>query len=282
VVNIQGKIMFIREVEAFIEEDLGYDDVSCTIVPDRPVEAVIFTKETCVIAGINEAKSILCYFGIQAETEYKNGDLLKAGETIFRLKGGAVPILRAERLTLNFLAHLSGIATLTRQCVDAVKKHSSSTRVACTRKTTPGIRKFEKLAVIAGGGDPHRFNLSDSVMIKDNHIKLLGIQAAIEAAKKTGFTRKIEVEVESAEDAVLAAALGVDIIMLDNMQPEKIIQTLKILQEKGLRSSVLIEASGGISQENLEAYAKTGVDVISMGSLIHKSNWIDMSLEITS
>jgi nicotinate-nucleotide pyrophosphorylase (carboxylating) len=117
-------------------------------------------------------------------------------------------------------------------------------------------------------------------MIKDNHVKLMGIEAAIEAAKKTSFTRKIEVEVESVENAVLAAELGADIIMLDNMQPEAIQKTLQTLNRKGLRDPVIVEASGGISQENLESYAKTGVDVISMGSLIHKSRWIDMSLEI--
>lgn len=274
--------MLIREVESFIEEDLGYDDVSCTIVPDRPAEAIIFTKEDCTVAGISEAASIFCYFGIQAETDFKDGDHLSKGDTIFRLRGGAVSILRAERLSLNFLGHLSGIATLTRSCVDVVREHSESTRVACTRKTTPGIRKFEKLAVAAGGGDTHRFNLSDALMIKDNHIKLMGIEAAIKAARKTSFTRKIEVEVESAEDAVLAAKLGADIVMLDNMQPEAIKETLALLEEKGLRKSVLIEASGGISPSNLEDYAKTGVDVISMGSLIHKSRWIDISLEIVN
>lgn len=272
--------MLIREIESFIEEDLGYDDVSCTIVPDMPSKAIIFTKEDCTVAGIDEAMSIFYYFGIQTETDFKDGDRLSKGDIIFRLRGGAVSILRAERVSLNFLGHLSGIATLTRACVDIVRKHSETTRVACTRKTTPGIRKFEKLAVAAAGGDTHRFNLSDAVMIKDNHIKLMGMEAAIKAAKKTSFTRKIEVEVESAQDAVLAAGLGADIIMLDNMQPEAVKETLKILKEKGLRNSVIVEASGGISQSNLEAYAKTGVDVISMGSLIHKSSWIDVSLEM--
>lgn len=272
--------MFIREIESFIEEDLGYDDVSCTIVPDRTVEAVIFTKENCTVAGIDEAASILYYFGIQAETDFKDGDQIRKGDVIFRLRGGAVSILRAERISLNFLGHLSGIATLTRRCTDIVRKHSETTRVACTRKTTPGIRKFEKLAVAAGGGDTHRFNLSDAVMIKDNHVKLMGIEAAINAARKTSFTRKIEVEVESAEDAVFAAGLKVDIIMLDNMQPDEIKKTLAILKEKGLRESVLIEASGGITIENLGEYAKIGVDVISMGSLIHRSRWIDVSLEM--
>jgi nicotinate-nucleotide pyrophosphorylase (carboxylating) len=274
--------MLIKEIESFIEEDLGYDDVSCTIVPDRPAEAFIFIKEDCIIAGIKEVLSILAYLGIQAETNFKDGDNLKVGDIVFRLKGGAVSILRAERLTLNFLGHLSGIATLTRNCVNIVRKHSETTRVACTRKTTPGIRKFEKLAVAAGGGDTHRFNLSDSVMIKDNHIKLMGIEAAIKAAKKTSFTRKIEVEVESAEDVIFAAKMGADIVMLDNMQPEEIHKTLELLKKEGLRDSVIVEASGGISQANLGIYAKTGVDVISMGSLIHKSSWIDISLEIVN
>ncbi len=272
--------MFIKDVENFIEEDMGYDDVSCTIVPNISAIAIISTKEDCIVAGIKEAESIFCYFGIQSETTLQDGDSLKKGDIIFKLNGRAVSILRAERLTLNFLSHLSGIATLTRACVDIVRKHSDTTRVACTRKTTPGLRKFEKMAVVAGGGDPHRFNLSDLVMIKDNHLKLMGLEAAIKASRKTSFTRKIEVEVESSEDALLAAKLRADIIMLDNMQPEKILETLELLKEKGLRDSVIIEASGKISQANLEIYAKTGVDVISMGSLVHKSRWIDINLEM--
>lgn len=273
--------MFITEIERFIEEDLGNDDISCTIVPDKPTEAVIFTKEACTVAGIREAKDIFNYLGVRAETTLKDGDELEIGETIFRLKGGAVSILRAERLALNFLGHLSGIATFTSSCVKLVRKHSKSIRVAGTRKTTPGMRKFEKRAVVSGRGDPHRFNLSDSIMIKDNHIQLMGIEAAIKAAQASSFTKKIDVEVESAEDAVLAATLGADIIMLDNMDPAEIENTLKTLEEKGLRKSVLIEASGGISRDNLEEYAKTGVDVISMGALVHKARWIDVSLEIT-
>lgn len=274
--------MLIKEIESFIEEDLGHDDISCTLVPDEPAEAVIFTKEACTVAGIPEARAIFSYLGVRAETDLKDGDRLREGDVIFRLEAGAVSILRGERLALNFLGHLSGIATLTRACVDTVRQHSEHTRVACTRKTTPGIRKFEKRAVIAGGGDPHRFNLSDTIMIKDNHVKIMGIEAAIKSARRASFTRKIEVEVESAEDAALAAKMGADIIMLDNMKPEEVLDTLKALEKKGLRDSVLVEASGGISPDNLEGYAKTGVDVISMGSLIHRARWIDISLEMVN
>ncbi|HJH29005.1 MAG TPA: carboxylating nicotinate-nucleotide diphosphorylase [Methanosarcinaceae archaeon] len=273
--------MLIREIEQFIDEDLGYNDISCTVVPDETTDATIFTKENCTLAGLDVAEAFFNYFKINAKTAYFNGDDVHAGDVIFTLSGSTVSILRAERLVLNFLGHLIGIATLTRSCVNKVEP-LSQVRIACTRKTTPGIRKFEKMAVVAGGGDAHRFNLSDSIMLKDNHIKMMGIEAAIESAKKmASFTQKIEVEVESTDDAILAASMGVDIIMLDNMEPGEVIRTVETLKRKGLRDSVIIEASGGITSDNVVEFAKTGVDVISMGSLIHKANWIDVSLEFS-
>ncbi len=154
-------------------------------------------------------------------------------------------------------------------------------RIACTRKTTPGFRKFEKKAVIAGGGDPHRFNLSDAVMIKDNHLAVLGLEKAVKAAQRmASFTTKIEVEVEKVDDAVHAAVLGVDIIMFDNMTTDKIEQSIVSITEKGLRKGIILEASGGISLENLAEYASTGVNVISIGALTHSSRWLDMSMKI--
>jgi nicotinate-nucleotide pyrophosphorylase (carboxylating) len=271
--------MFIGDIERFLKEDLGYNDISCHLVPDRDSNAIIFAKEDCTVAGIDIASSIFDYLGITATAKHIDGDLLVKDDVIFDLHGSSVSILRAERLVLNFLGHLSGIATTTRRCVDLARKHSNA-RIACTRKTTPGIREYEKLAVIAGGGDPHRFNLSDSIMIKDNHVKMMGVEAAIKSAKKkASFTQKIEVEVESTKDALLAAEYGADIIMLDNMSPGTIIKTISSLREASISDHILIEASGGVDASNLEAYAKTGVDVISMGSLIHKSSWIDVSLE---
>jgi len=172
---------------------------------------------------------------------------------------------------------MSGIATLTRQYVEK----AAGPRIACTRKTTPGFRKFEKKAVIAGGGDPHRFNLSDAIMIKDNHIEVIGLEKAIIAAKKAAsFTRKIEVEVETVADAVRAAQMGVDIIMFDNMNANEIIKAVKSLKEKMLRDTIILEASGGITIENVDKYGVTGVDVISIGALTHSSNWLDISLRI--
>ncbi|MFP4655501.1 MAG: carboxylating nicotinate-nucleotide diphosphorylase [Methanohalobium sp.] len=275
--------MLIREIELFIEEDIGYNDISCTMVPDTCYNAAIFTKQECTLAGIDVAKSIFTYFDIDAESEFSNGDRVYPDDIIFKISGSAVSLLRAERLVLNFLGHMCGIATLTRNCVNTVRRYSDKTKVACTRKTTPGIRKFEKKAVFAGGGDPHRYNLSDAVMVKDNHIKILGFEEAVNnALELASFTQKVEVEVESVDEAVKAAQMGVDIIMLDNMKPDEIIHTIQVLKNKGLNDNVILEVSGGISPENLEEYAKTDVDVISMGSLIYMSQWIDISMEIST
>jgi nicotinate-nucleotide pyrophosphorylase (carboxylating) len=274
--------MLITDIEYFLEEDLGYNDISCTLVPDREVEATIFTKEECVLAGTDVARSFFDYFGISAVTTHADGDRVPEGGIIFSLRGSSVSILRTERIVLNFLGHLCGIATLTRRCVDAVAKISDA-RVACTRKTTPGLRKYEKLAVVAGGGDPHRFNLSDTVMIKDNHVGMMGIEAAIRSARqKASFTQKIEVEVESTADALQAAALGADIIMLDNMDPHQAAETMACLKKARIPRHIMIEVSGGIGPDNLAGYASTGVNVISMGSLVHQARWIDISLEFSS
>jgi len=270
--------MLNSELERFIQEDLGPYDLSCTLVPEREVEAAILAKEDCTLAGIDVAISIFKYFGLQAIPSHSDGDQIRAGETIISLRGNSVSMLRAERLSLNFLGHLSGIATMTNRCVQIVRSFSDA-RVACTRKTVPGMRSLEKLAVVAGGGDTHRFSLSDCIMLKDNHIALMGFEAAIsEAKKRVSFTQKIEVEVETMDEALLVASLGVDMIMLDNMSPAEVLRTVHTLKKEGLREHVIIEVSGNITIENLEEYAKTDVDVISMGSLIHAARWIDLSM----
>jgi nicotinate-nucleotide pyrophosphorylase (carboxylating) len=269
--------MLLTELERFVEEDTGYDDVSCNIIPDCRVQAEVIAKEFGIVAGLSEATQIFEYFEIFSTTDFEDGDLVKENDIIFSLDGGSRSILKAERLALNFLGRMSGIATLTRQYVE----RAGGPRIACTRKTTPGFRKFEKKAVIAGGGDPHRFNLSDAVMIKDNHIAVTGLEKAITAAKKgASFTRKIEVEVETVDDSVMAAQMGVDIIMFDNMTVNEIQKAVKTLEEKGLRDNIILEASGGILIENVDEYGRTGVDVISIGALTHSSNWIDISLRI--
>lgn len=274
-------MIFTREIESFLEEDMGYNDISCRLVPQRYVEAIIFAKEDCVLAGLEVAEAFFDYLDINYSTEFTEGDAVSKGGVIFSVSGSSLSILRAERPVLNFLGHLCGIASNTRKSVEIARSKSADVRIACTRKTTPGLRKYEKMAVIAGGGDPHRFNLSDTIMIKDNHVKMMGMEAAISSAKRmAGFTQKVEIEVESAADARKAVVLGADIVMLDNMEPAQVEETVELLKKMPLPQHVIIEVSGEINNENLQDYAGTGADVISMGSLIHKSRWIDVSLEI--
>ncbi|MBO4302251.1 carboxylating nicotinate-nucleotide diphosphorylase [Methanosarcinaceae archaeon] len=275
------------EAERFLDEDLRYEDISCTLVPSVETDADIFVKEPCVLSGTEMAETILNYMGISYEKQADDGDRLSQGDVIFRLHGNSVSVLRAERLVLNFLSHLSGVATETSEYVsvaaDACRKAGVGIvpKIACTRKTMPGLRKYEKEAVRDGGGDAHRNDLSDCVMIKDNHIAVMGLENAVRSAReKASFTKKIDVETESPEDAVSAAALGADIVMLDNMRPDMIRKTVRMLEEAGLRDRIILEASGGIHKGNLEEYAVTGIDVISISAIVTQAKWIDISLDV--
>ena len=270
--------MLSSELERFVAEDLGQCDDSSRLVPETPARAAIIAREDCIISGLAEAEEILDYFGLDYETLYGDGEFVPAGSVVLCISGSARAILQAERLTLNFLARMSGISTTTRECVLSA---GGSVRIAATRKTTPGFRAFEKKAVFLGGGDRHRFNLSDAVLIKDNHIRILGLEECLRRAKEcASFTKKIEVEVESLEEMTLAARGGADIIMFDNMSPEMIERCVELLREMGLREQVLLEASGGINPTNIRQYADCGVDVISLGALTKDARWIDLSLEM--
>ena len=269
--------MLPSELERFVAEDIGEWDLSSSIVTDINARAVLLAKEDCIISGLSEAGEILGYFGLDADQLYNDGEFLSSGSVIMIVQGSSRKILQAERLVLNFLARMSGISTLTRDCV--LRAHG--VKVAATRKTTPGFRIYEKRAVFFGGGDPHRFNLSDSVLIKDNHIKLMGLEECVRAARRqASFTKKIEVEVEDLNAMQRAADLGVDIIMFDNMLPSEIKKGVEILKQKGQRERVVLEASGNITLDDLEEYAGSGIDVISLGMLTRNARWIDISLEI--
>ncbi|MGD0951746.1 MAG: carboxylating nicotinate-nucleotide diphosphorylase [Methanotrichaceae archaeon] len=269
--------MLPSELERFVAEDIGEWDLSSSIVTDINARAVLLAKEDCIISGLSEAGEILGYFGLDADQLYNDGEFLSSGSVIMIVQGSSRKILQAERLVLNFLARMSGISTLTRDCV--LRAHG--VKVAATRKTTPGFRIYEKRAVFFGGGDTHRFNLSDSVLIKDNHIKLMGLEECVRAARRqASFTKKIEVEVEDLNAMQRAADLGVDIIMFDNMLPSEIKKGVEILKQKGQRERVVLEASGNITLDDLEEYAGSGIDVISLGMLTRNARWIDISLEI--
>jgi nicotinate-nucleotide pyrophosphorylase (carboxylating) len=269
--------MYTFELERFIEEDLGGDDDSTGIVPQVPAIARIVCKEDGVLAGLEEACAVFTYFRADVETAREDGARVRKGDVVLTIRGNADDILRAERLALNFLGRMSGIATLTARCV----AQSGGVRVAATRKTTPGFRRFEKKAVKLGGGDAHRYDLSAAVMIKDNHIALMGLEEAVAAAKKAAsFAKKIEIEVESVADAVRAAKLGVDIIMFDNMKPKAIAEGVKKVRKVDPR--IIIEASGGITTDNIGEYARAGVDVVSLGALTRDAQWLDFSLDMAT
>ncbi len=270
--------MITSEIEVFLREDTGDFDVFHSSLPDEIIRARIIAKEDGILAGLEEVVRIFGYCGISPSRKRVDGDKITGGDVIIDLEGSSRAILQNERVALNILGRMSGIATLTRACVDLVK-HTGA-RIACTRKTTPGFRRFEKNAVMLGGGDPHRFNLTDAIMIKDNHIRIYGMDEAYKVAKDVSFVKKIEIEVENAGDAVRAAKLGADIIMFDNMDVRSIKDAMSVLDAKKLRDSVILESSGGISTDNLVEYAETGVDVISLGMITHSARWLDFSLNV--
>jgi len=270
--------MNVSEIELFLREDIGDFDLFHELLPDNVAKANIVAKEDGVLAGLEEATRILHYCGIPATRRQDDGATIGEGDVVLKLGGGARAILQSERVTLNFLGRMSGIATLTRRCAEVVA--GTDVKIACTRKTTPGFRRFEKKAVAIGGGDPHRFCLSDAVMIKDNHIKIYGMEMAYKYARDAGFTKTVEIEVGNAEDAMRAAKLGADIVMFDNMDPREITEAISVLDRQGLCDYVMLEASGGITLDNLALYAETGVDVISIGALTHAAQWLDFSLEV--
>ncbi|MHC1635830.1 MAG: carboxylating nicotinate-nucleotide diphosphorylase [Candidatus Methanospirareceae archaeon] len=273
--------MFRREIEAFLEEDIGYANYEEIIIPDKECEAEIRAKESGIIAGLEEAEQIFEYLSVETTSRFKDGDAIKSGDVVMNVRGKGVDILRAERLVLNFLGRMSGIATLTNAFIKEARKVNKNVKIAGTRKTTPGFRKYEKKAIMIGGGDPHRGGLYDAVIIKDNYIRLMGMEEALRRARrKSSFVRKIEVEVTTVEDAMRAAELGADIIMFDNMTAEAIKESIRLLEEKGYRERLILEASGDINMENIKEFAATGVDIISIGMLTHSAKWLNFSLDV--
>jgi nicotinate-nucleotide pyrophosphorylase (carboxylating) len=219
----------------------------------------------------------------EGNSKVRDGQEVSGGTIVLDVRGPGLGLLKVERTLLNLLSHMSGVATATAELVAVVKKNGSSARIACTRKTLPGLRYFEKRAVELGGGDTHRLRLDDAVLIKDNHLALTGsITAAVRKAKeRVSFTKKIEVEATSPGQAVEAAEAGADIVLLDNMTPVQVKKSLDLLETKKLRGRLLVEVSGGITKGNIAGYAIKGVDVISVGSITNSARAIDVSLKLT-
>jgi nicotinate-nucleotide pyrophosphorylase (carboxylating) len=268
---------FRKELKSFLAEDIGKGDITSELLSKKKISARIISREKAVIAGARYAKEIFNLKGCNVKILKKDGQKVRPNQTIMIVSGDARRILTCERTALNLLTRMSGIATQTNNLV--AKIPSKKTKLYATRKTAPGLRFFDKEAVKIGGGEKHRLTLDEMIMIKDNHIAVN--KSLLDLIKKTKKQyKKFEVEVENNADAILAASEGATIIMLDNFSPQQIKKTIQNLKAKKLRNKVKIEASGGITSKNISQYAKTGVDIISVGSITNSVKGIDMSLEI--
>ncbi|CTQ52742.1 putative nicotinate-nucleotide pyrophosphorylase [carboxylating] [Roseibium album] len=274
------QLMIDEAVKSALLEDWGRaGDITsqATLPKDAKARAVISARKSGVLSGLQFAESafrqtenLLCF-----EPVMSDGDRLSPKDVVARIEGPARSLLAAERVALNFLGHLSGVATATSRFAELIAHTKAD--IVCTRKTTPGLRAFEKYAVKCGGGSNHRFGLDDAILIKDNHIAVAGgVSEAIEAAKAfAGHLVKIEVEVDTLEQLKEALVAGPDVVMLDNMPPEVLRQAVEIAGGR-----VRLEASGGIELDTVKAVAEAGVDLISSGWITHSAPVLDLGLDI--
>ena len=268
-----------KELLRFISEDVQSGDVTSVLLPKNKIRATIISREDGILAGVRFARDIFRLNGCNVKIIKKDGVKLKPNQIILQVSGNARTVLSCERTALNLLSRMSGIATHTNLLVSKIRKINRKTKLYSTRKTAPGLRFFDKEAVMIGGGHKHRMSLNDMVMIKDNHLLVSNsMEDIIKKARKQH--KHVEVEVESQRDAILAANSGATIVMLDNFSPEQIKKTITALQKKKLRNKVKLEASGRINSKNITAFAKTGVDMISVGSITNSVKGLDLSLEV--
>jgi len=268
-----------KELLRFISEDIQDGDITSVLLPKKKIKAKIISRQEGVLAGIKFAGDIFRLKGCSVKIIKKDGAKLKSNQIILQISGNAGTVLSCERTALNLLSRMSGISTQTNFLVSKIRKINRKTKLYSTRKTAPGLRFFDKEAIMIGGGHKHRMSLNDMVMIKDNHLLVTNsMEGIIKNARKRH--KHVEVEVENQRDAILAVSSGATIVMLDNFSPVQIKKTITALQKKKLRNKVKLEASGGINSKNITAYAKTGVDIISVGSITNSVKGLDLSLEV--
>ncbi|MGC5748248.1 carboxylating nicotinate-nucleotide diphosphorylase [Gluconobacter sp. NFX36] len=268
-------------VRTALLEDLGAGgDVTTQALldPDRPLQAIFRARKTGVLVGLKGAELAFTLLdkSVRFLPQKNDGEQIVAGDVLAVVEGGAGTVLAGERTALNLLSHLSGIATATREIVDAV--HGTGVRICCTRKTLPGMKTVQKYAVRAGGGSSHRYRLDDAILIKDNHLALCGsVSAALAKARsRAGHLMKIELEVDTLEQLEEAlSAGGADAYLLDNMKPDQLRQAVRLIDGRGIA-----EASGRITPETVRPIAETGVDIISLGWLTHTVRALDIGLDI--
>lgn len=266
-----------------LREDIGKGDVTTQFFVPSGLQGCgrVFARERCIVAGVQTAAEVFRYVDAKLRIDLlqQDGTALTGGETILEVRGAAASILTAERVALNFLQRLSGIATITRQFVEAIERYPA--KILDTRKTTPGLRALEKAAVVAGGGTNHRFGLDNMVLVKDNHLRtnsgFFDFGRTIQQLRKERPGLRIELEADNLEQVRTFLEIdGVDVILLDNMNPAEMRKAVALGKNK-----VKFEASGGVTLKNVRKIAATGVDYISVGALTHSARAIDLTLEFT-
>lgn len=271
-------------IEYMLAEDEGFGDITSEAVVEegKTVKAYIVSKDEGILAGIDIIRQLFEEKGVKVTFWLKDGSKITKGDLLMSLEGDARTILLLERTALNLLMRMSGVASAANHYVNLVK--GSNVRIAGTRKTSPAIGKFDKYALKVGGADTHRFGLDDMVLIKDNHIAACGtpLEALKKAKENTSFSKKIEIEVETLDDAIECVKNGADIVMLDNMSPDEVSEVISELNKLNIRQNSLIEVSGGINEENILDYVNLGIDIISMGALTHATRSLDFSLKLES
>ncbi|TFF86117.1 MAG: carboxylating nicotinate-nucleotide diphosphorylase [Promethearchaeota archaeon] len=278
-----NKIILEKKLKAYLEEDCQFTDVSSSFIPEDAVSsAKILAKSAGYISGLVELEILFESLEVEIQIKKNDGDAVEEGDIIAELNGKTRKILIGERMGLNLLTHMSAITSMTRKFVNIVRDSGKNIKIAATRKTTPGLRIFEKRAVELGGGDTHRFSLDDMILLKDTHLRFYNgeVERLLkDVKKKASFSKKIEIEIERIEDVLVAAENGADIIMLDNMNPDQIEDALALLKQHNLRDKVIIEISGGMNLENIVDYIIAEPDVISTSEITQfPTEKVDLSL----
>jgi nicotinate-nucleotide pyrophosphorylase (carboxylating) len=270
----------------FLEEDIGTGDITGnSVIPaHKIINAIVICNDLnkSITCGLDEAQMVFDVCNCNARIAIEDGSSVSKGDIVMSIDGEARSVLKAERTALNLIMRMSGIATITRAFVKRVEKYGSKVRIAGTRKTAPGLRSFDKKAIMIGGGYSHRMRLDSMVLIKDNHLSVVeSIERSVQIAKSNvGSAVKIECEVKTAEEAICAAKSGANVIMLDNFTPSEAAKGVRAIRGLNIPNDVEIEVSGGINLSNIKEYVKAQPNIISVGYLTHSPKAIDYSLEI--
>ncbi len=278
-----NRILIKEKLKAFLIEDTSFVDISSKSIPIKSIsQAKIIAKNDGYISGLDELEILFQILKVDITFKKEDGDQIQNGDIIAELHGKTKDILLGERVGLNLLSHMSAITTTTRKFVKIIEDSGKNVKIACTRKTLPGLRLFEKKAVEIGKGDTHRFSLDDMVLLKSTHLKFYKgdiVKLLNDVRSRVSFTKKIEIEVENINDVLIAVKNKADIIMLDNMNPDKVQDAINLLKQEKLRNQAIIEVSGNITQENIFDYLFSEPDVISTSVLTQKpTEFVDYSL----